>query len=129
MFAILIVVATLLVAAACEAPSQPTFVSPAEPRADLAPAQFSGRALDYATGAGVPNVPVEIGTQVGRSTRRSSSSHTPTTTVRARLPDAACSAPNASTGSWEGAARARPASCRTRRSNDHGRLKRPPGQA
>jgi hypothetical protein len=67
MFAILIVVATLLVAPACEAPSQPTFVSLAEPRADLAPVRFSGRAVDYSTGAGVPNVPVEIDTEVGQS--------------------------------------------------------------
>ena len=67
MRAILIIVGTMLIAAACEAPSQPTFTALAAPRADLAPVRFSGRALDYATGAAVPNVSVEIDTPVGGS--------------------------------------------------------------
>lgn len=67
MLAILIIAGIVLIEAACEAPSQPTFMSLAEPRADAAPVRFSGRALDYASAVGVPNVPVEIGTEVGLS--------------------------------------------------------------
>ena len=55
-------VLAIALAAACDAPVAPTGVARASPRQDLAAARFAGRALDYGTSTGVPNLTVALGT-------------------------------------------------------------------